>query len=545
MSATTLPRQAEAAQRDDVATDERGGATRSESRRVARARSSRRTAILVAIALAVVAALLRLIDITTSYDIFIDEATYAAIARDTTLLVGPTLHGLSFVLHPPIALLLLAGPAQFLGSHDVAALIVGLRPVAAVFGSLTVAVLYLALRRAGLRKAALAAAALVALDPFIISFDSRVMLEAFAQLFAVLTVAAAIRTATADPRTRWRWAVVTAVAGAATFGTKETFGLVILATLVLVACTAPRGERRGPMIAVAGTFFGYALVNLAMISWAGVGVWWHMRTDGLSRLLGTQQSTGFKAEGVQVSLWDRLLPNGVELAATYTILTIGGLCAISLLWGLLRRRAWAVDLAPGAAAAVRIVAIWAVCACGYVAYAVVFGSLEEQMFYIAVVPCAAALSIRVFVIGRRVLRRAGIVGVVAILCLQGVAWVQVHTVSDDVYAQLLERVADVAPAGSTLAVTEETGQFVISGYELGQWATAPELIEHDVDFVLLSDRLVEHGYGLADQEFADAVREHGELVLSVQGRENDLQLYDVRDWTHPAGSDIATTGDGS
>ncbi|WP_165069778.1 glycosyltransferase family 39 protein, partial [Marisediminicola senii] len=330
---------------------------------------TRRTAYLTALAFAVVAAVLRLLNVTTSYDLFIDEATYAAIARDTTLAAGPLLHGLPFVLHPPLALLFFAGPANLLGTNDVLALVTGLRPFVAVVGALTVAVLYLTLHRAGLRKAAFFAAALVALDPFIISFDSRVMLEALAQLFAVLTIAAAIRAATAVGASQWRWTALTAVAGALTFGTKETFGLVVLATLVLVALTSPRGSRRPPLVAVAGTLAGYGMVNVAMVSWAGFDLWWHMRTDGLFRLLGTRQTTGFKAEGSHGSFWDRLVPNIAELGATYAILAIGGGCAVLLLWGVLRHRPAITALSPDAAAAAKIIALWAVCACGDVGYA--------------------------------------------------------------------------------------------------------------------------------------------------------------------------------
>jgi len=502
------------------------------------------TALVTAIGFASVAAALRLFHITTSYNLFIDEATYAGIARDTTLIAGPMLQGLPFLLHPPLALLLLAGPAHALGTQDVAALVAGMRPFVALVGALTVAVLYLTLHRAGLRKAAFATAALVALDPFIISFDSRLMLEAFAQLFAVLTVAAAIRAVTADPRARWRWSGLTALAGAATFGTKETFGLVVLATLVLVALTAPRGQRRPPLLAVAGTLVGCGLINFAMINWGGFLPWWQMRTDGLSRLLGLQQSTGFKAEGAQGSFWEGLLPNGAELGATYAILALGGVCALTLMWVPCRRALF--DRPPPAAlAAARIVSIWAMCACCYVAYAVAFGSLEEQMFYIAAAPCAAALAIRVFLTGQRMLRGAAVAGVAAIMLVQGSAWVQVHTTPDNVYAQMLDQVSGVAPPGSTLAVTEETGQFVLSGYQLGQWVTVPDLRVNDVDYVLLSDRLVKNGYGLADREFANVVREHGRLVLSVHGRKSDLQLYDVRGWTGAVARDVATTEDRS
>jgi hypothetical protein len=62
--------------------------------------------------------------------------------------------------------------------------------------------------------------------------------------------------------------------------------------------------------------------------------------------------------------------------------------------------------------------------------------------------------------------------------------------------------------------------------------------------VLLSDRLVDGGYGIADPKFASEVREHGSLVLSLNGRDSDLQLYDVRSWT-AAGQTTATKDGGS
>ncbi|WP_165070080.1 hypothetical protein, partial [Marisediminicola senii] len=266
---------------------------------------------------------------------------------------------------------------------------------------------------------------------------------------------------------------------------------------------------------------------------------------GLFRLLGTRQTTGFKAEGSHGSFWDRLVPNIAELGATYAILAIGGGCAVLLLWGVLRHRPAITALSPDAAAAAKIIALWAVCACGYVGYAVAFGSLEEQMFYIAAAPCAAALTIGVFLIRRRGLRRTAAAGVIVVMAVQATAWVLVHTSTDDVYAQMLERMPTVAVEGSTMSVTEETGQFVITGYDLGQWVTVPELQENEVDYVLLSDRLVENGYGIADPEFAAEVRDNGSLVLSVEGRESDLQLYDVREWTGAADPDSPTTEDAS
>lgn len=526
--AAVLAAESTAARRADRAREDREA--RAQNRR------HREWALATAVGLTLVAAALRLVGIGSSYDLFIDEATYAEIARDSTLATGPMLHGLPFVLHTPVGVLLLAGQAHLLGAQEIAPLVFALRPFVAIVGALTVGVLYFTLHRAGLRMTALIAALLVAFDPFIISFDSRVMLEAPAQLFAVLTIASALRAASADAGVRARWTVATAVFGALTFGTKETFGLVILATLILVALTAPRGARRAPALAAAGVLVGYALVNLAMIAWAGPATWWDLRTQGLQRLLGLEHSTGFKAEGVQVSLLDRLFANGVELGATYAILALGGICALVLLWRLRGRRPAPSEPGQAMSPAVRILSLWALSACGYVAYAVVFGSLEEQMFYIAAAPCAVVLAIAVTRIRRDALRRIAIAGAGVLVLVQLVAWVHTRTTPDDAYARMLAEIHEVAPEASVVAVTEETAQFVLTGYELGEWATVPELIDHEVDYVLVSSRLAAQGYGLADVAFVDELGARGTLVSSWEGRSSDLQLYDVREITSPSGA---------
>lgn len=504
---------------------------RARHRRQAGSANPLRGTLLIAGGFAVLAALLRLVNISTSYNLFIDEATYAAIARDSNLATGPLLNGAPFLLHPPLALMAMAGAAHLVGTQDIAALVTAIRPFVAIVGALTVAVIYATLDRAGLRRSALVAATFVALDPFIISFDSRVMLESFAQLSAALTIAAAIRTTTAAAERQWLWVTLTAVAGAATFGSKETFGLVILASLLLAAASSPREHRRPLLISAAGALVGYGLVNLAMIHWGGLAVWWQMRTAGLARLIGTHQPTGIKSAGSHDSLLERILPGGAVLAGSYALLVIGGLCALTLLWPLIRHRSAVRTLTPAALGATRIVSAWAVCACVYAVYAMAFGSLEEQMFYIAATPCATALAIRMFLVGRAAVQRSAAAVTALIVLSQGVAWGYTHTHRDDVYDQMLSRISDVAAPGSSIAMTEETGQFVLTGYDLDQWRTAHEVVENHVDYVLLSNRLVRQGYGLADQEFANEVRANGTLALSIHGRDSDLELYDVRAWT--------------
>lgn len=477
---------------------------------------------------------LRLIQLRDSYNIFIDETTYAAIAASVGAGTGVTLHGEPFILHPPLGFLILGAAGGPVGTESPAAHIFALRPVVAVFGALVVFLLTALLWRIGLPRAALSVGALLALDPFAISFDSRVMLEALAQLFAAATVIGAVIAARNPDRHFWRWSILTGVAGAATFATKETFGLVISLTLLIAAAAAPPAVRRRMLLALGGTAVGYGLANLVVIQQVGLGPWWESRSSGLARLIGTAKPTGFTGADSQVSLWSRIGPNAAEYGVTYLLLVVGGLSGAVLLVLAVRRARMLATLTPAHRAVVLVVGAWTVAACAYVAYAVLFGSIEEQMFYIAVAPCVTSLVVlaELSIRAANPRRASAAVGVlIALLAAQSVVWAQVHTTPDDAQESLLDWLPEHVAADSRIAVTEETAQFLIQAQELGEWDTVAELRQQRVDYVLLSPTLVTQGYGRATSAFATQVAGAGDLVFSFTGRKSDLRLYDVRNFT--------------
>ena len=73
--------------------------------------------ILWMVAIGVVALLARLVALTTSNDIFIDEITYTNIARNLAHGHGVTLYGQPFFLHPPAAFGLFALVIGVFGIH--------------------------------------------------------------------------------------------------------------------------------------------------------------------------------------------------------------------------------------------------------------------------------------------------------------------------------------------------------------------------------------------------------------------------------------------
>nr|WP_276612282.1 phospholipid carrier-dependent glycosyltransferase [Kineococcus vitellinus] len=449
------------------------------------------------------------------------------------------MHGEPFTLHPPLAFLVTGAVVRLAGLADQADLlpvVLALRPVAAVFGALVVVLTTLTVRAAGAQRAALVAGSLLALDPFGLQFDGRLMLESTAQAFTVLTVLACVLAARGAPGAGRGWVVLAAVAGSATFATKETFGLVVLGALALLLLLGVGLPRRRTGAVLAGTLVGYAAVNALVVATVGAGTWWASRTSGLARLLGTEQTTGFNAPDSQVSLWSRVAANALQYGASYCVLGLGGLTGLVLL-ALTRRRVAGGGrlLGAGAPRGRAVLAAWAVAACCYLAYAVGFGSLEEQMFYIPLAPCAVLCALLVDAAlasprGRQ--RSAAAVLVAATLLLQGGQYVRVRTEPDDAYLHLLSWIGREVPGGSVLAMTEETGEFLVRDQRVGQWGTLAELRSHHVDYVVISTALVAQGYGFAEPGFVAALHGVGVRSAVFTGRtDTALEVWDVRAYT--------------
>ena len=182
-----------------------------------------------------------------------------------------------------------------------------------------------------------------------------------------------------------------------------------------------------------------------------------------------------------------------------------------------------------------LLALWAVAACAYLGYAIVAGSLEEQMFYIMVLPIAASFctwldqvwprwSIPVRVVAASPWRPR---------CWStdrcGRATTTPGTTSTSSSSRGRPR---NLPSDRVLAVTEFTSQFLIEDQVIGQWATVPELQLHHVDYVLVVTTLVEQGYGLGTPEFLDQLDAQTPVLFRARARDGgELRLYDVRSLT--------------
>jgi hypothetical protein len=279
----------------------------------------------------------------------------------------------------------------------------------------------------------------------------------------------------------------------------------------------------------------YLLSQLLLVLTSGLSPWWDQVGSGFRRLVGVQQTSGFNSAAVHVSLVSRLAADVTHFGVTYLILGLGAVAGGCQVIGAIRRRdQWRQGVTPGARGEL-LVALWATSAAGYLAYAMVFGTLEEQLYYLLLVPALCTL-----VIGcRRAAPRLGrhwrqiAVAIVAVVVIaDGAVWTSVHSTRDDEYRQLLSWAPRHLPDGTTIAVTEYTAQFLMSGVRLGQWSTVPELITHHVDYVLLSTTLVTQGYGIGTPQFERYLQAHAKVAWEATGPSSGaLILFDVRSIT--------------
>jgi hypothetical protein len=131
--------------------------------------------------------------------------------------------------------------------------------------------------------------------------------------------------------------------------------------------------------------------------------------------------------------------------------------------------------------------------------------------------------------GYRLLAGAAAVVLAGAWAIDGAVWVDIRTDRDDTYRQLTAWAPGHLPAGSTVSATDDVSQFLLKEVELGQWGSVGDLINHDVDFVVVSTALAYRGYAHAGQSFVDALNVGAPVIFTARGHTmGELRVYDVR-----------------
>jgi 4-amino-4-deoxy-L-arabinose transferase-like glycosyltransferase len=497
------------------------------------ARRRRRMPVVVALGVGILAAVLRMVRIRSSNDIFIDEVTYTRLAQSIADGHGVALAGQPFDLHPPAVLGLYGLVTAVLSpSGGLISLVFDLRYVAAAFGALACVGLYLLVRRATSELVATAAAVVLAIDPFAIHFDSRVLLEAPTQAAAVGAIGALAGAICAKSATSRRLLLgLAGLMASITLCSKETFGLVLALTLVALLVTGWTHARAAVAAVGAMAVTGYVISVVAEGAASGFSPWWTAQTSGIRRLVGTDQETGFNAPTTHVSLVSRVFANATDEATTYVILVTGVLAAAWILVGAWRRRATYEDRAAGDRIAI-LIAVWTIAGVVYLGYATLFGTIEEQMYYICLLPCVASLAVWVaprLGAWRPAMKAIAVGALVAVLAFDATAWVRLHTTNDTDYVQLINWEATHLPAGSVVAATESTAQFLITHVVIGQWDTMAAFRASHVDYVIASTTLTTQGYALISPALLRQLQREAPVVFSAtDATTGRLEVFDIR-----------------
>ena len=334
---------------------------------------------------------IRAVGITTDYDIFVDETTYTQIADNLATGHGLTLFGVPFDLHPPAGFAMMAAAIKIFSMHgSLATVLFDLRPILALYGSVTCGLVFILVGGTTSWWAGLVVATITAVDPFEIYYDSRVMLEAPAQMAAaasVVLLAASVGRRT--ERQSWALTAVCGVVAGLALCVKEDFGLILVGVLVLAIVLGWVVERKKAMLALIVMICCYLLSQSLLVLAGGLGPWWSQVGSGFRRMVGVEQISGFNSATVHVSLVSRAAADATHFGLTYVILGLGAVAGGCQVISAVRHQAkWRQAATPNARGEL-LVALWATSAAGYLAYATAFGTLEEQLYYVLLVrPCA-------------------------------------------------------------------------------------------------------------------------------------------------------------
>jgi hypothetical protein len=387
-----------------------------------------------------------------SFDLFGDEVIYAKLGRSvynggfpsfpTSANQPPT----RFFLHGPVFFYLeSAWMRLWFNQTTLWTQILQMRTLNILLAAVTAVVLVLLVERAsGSLWAAGATGLLFALDPYIIRQNDRVLLETSMMLFLMLGYFVFVHLID-QPATRGN--VLRAVGAGALFGaatlTKDEAALLIMLPLA-VAFILRWGPSRwltaiaaGTTVACYGLYVAVVALTpfpshwppLSLIS-ANLRSYWQYKTNGISRLLGQVQITGFHHSG---SLAARLVSEAGSFATTYVLLAAAALFVILVL-----RRGNDVARVLGLLYLAAAIALF---------YAVTKGTLEEQELYLLAIPCLVIIPVAVTLLrgNRRAVAVASLAVLTALTGFNVATTVQLGTHQDTGYAQLLAYAAKNVP----------------------------------------------------------------------------------------------------
>lgn len=472
---------------------------------------------MVAGSAALLTGLVRVLGFGPSADVWVDEVYYWHIGHSVEAGGFPRYQGDLFFLHPPGFFYLEGTWERLFGWRpDVISGVYEMRLLNALLASVTVVVLVLLVARLTRSTWAAVAVGLVfALDPFVLRLNQRVLIETSMMLWVLLGYLVLLPLAERHPPAR---AYRRAAAGGLLFGlavlTKDVAALITVLPLLVASVFAwPVRRRSLPLLAAGCATVPYA-IYVGVVAAAGhFDVFWMVKTLGIKRLLGQVQATGFNARG-SPPLSERIVEELTNFGTTYVLLALG----IPALVVLLRR----------GGPAQRLMALWYLSAAFATAYAVLKGTLEEQVTYLLLVPTMVIVAMAVVQLherraGRRRAISFPVAGMVLALVLalawSSVSYARSRAQPDDGYAQMRHYMIEHLPAGSPVISTSSSVDLILDDrYRIGQWLKPQDRAKAKVSYMVVPWRLVEQGYSWFTPKQVHSLTRQGALLFSFNGR---------------------------
>ncbi|HEX2745453.1 MAG TPA: phospholipid carrier-dependent glycosyltransferase [Streptosporangiaceae bacterium] len=490
-----------------------------------------RTVALVAAIAGAVTLVIRLALHVSGFDLYGDEIIYTNLGRSVISGGFPNFEGGIFFLHGPAFFYLEAGWARLVGSQPgQMSWVFAMRGLNALLaGATAVVVVLLGTRVSSLRVGA-AAGALFAVDPFCIRQNDRVLLETSMMFWILLGYLVFIPLVGREPSRRdWGPAIGAGLLFGCAVLTKDEASLISVFPLLIAGIFGWGPRRAATLVTVAVAAAVYAVYVIVVAVNGHFRFFWETKTFGLQRMLGLVQITGFHSSGGG-SLLTRLSAEANVFWSTYLVL----LLAVPMMLLVLRR----------GSARPRMMALVYCAAALTMAYAVLFGTLEEQELYLLVVPSTliiplAAVELSALWRSRRPVRRGHpsralasvmVVPLALVLGMNVFTCVQWLRQPDDAFVNLYRYVTTHVPRGTVIAYDgdADTPYSLYGLYQIGYWPTPAALSASHAPYLVVLWGSVTEGYSNLTTAHARQLTSRGRPLFSQWGRTNgQVVLYEL------------------
>jgi hypothetical protein len=486
---------------------------------------ARRPAVIVgmALALGLVAFFMRYVGRATTFDLFVDEFVYEGLGRSVRSGGWPHFGHHLFYLHPP-GFFYLEGLWENLTlprDTDPIARIVAARGLNSVLAGISTGLLVRIVGRRSLLWG-LFAGVLFAFDPFALRQNGRALLETATMTWALLGLAVLLPML-GQPQARH--ARLRAIVGGLALGCSIlTKDIAVMVTLMPLLCAAILWRRQRPRWlpdAIIASVVPYGVYVLGITMTGHTDPWLQTKFSGILRMSGTQVTTGFSVPGAP-SLWEQVKSQVFTFGPSYTLLALGGLGALGLLF---RRNDTSGQL----------LALTFFGGALTVAYSLAFGTIEEQVLYFALVPavptcCSWGATLK----GRRVFRRAPIRPAPILASILGVLlvgsflnYLQWHRHTDDGYSQVRNYLLAHAEPGAAVIVVNGSSEFALDDvFRVGPFTTDGERLRYGARYLMVPWKEVRQGYTYVSLRTVGQLIKGLKPVFSFTGRTyGSVDLY--------------------